>query len=77
MRLHTHAHGPKTHTLLPNHREENMLRSQGGDRLKVKLPKAARTIRVVCISGTYELHRELQIPGGDVLIHAGGFHILW
>ncbi|HVJ06960.1 MAG TPA: metallophosphatase domain-containing protein [Acidisarcina sp.] len=30
-------------------------------------------MRVVCISDTHELHRELQIPRGDLLIHAGDF----
>lgn len=29
--------------------------------------------RVVCISDTHELHRELYVPGGDLLIHAGDF----
>ena len=33
----------------------------------------ARTIRIVCISDTHELHRELDIPSGDILIHAGDF----
>jgi Icc-related predicted phosphoesterase len=28
-------------------------------------------IRIVCISDTHGLHRNLSIPGGDVLIHAG------
>jgi predicted phosphohydrolase len=32
-----------------------------------------KTIRVVCISDTHELHRELDIPPGDILIHAGDF----
>jgi hypothetical protein len=30
-------------------------------------------MRVVCISDTHELHRELQVPPGDLLIHAGDF----
>ena len=30
-------------------------------------------MRVVCISDTHELHRELKVPGGDLLIHAGDF----
>jgi len=29
--------------------------------------------RVVCISDTCELHRELRVPPGDLLIHAGDF----
>ena len=30
-------------------------------------------LRVVCISDTHELHRELLVPPGDLLIHAGDF----
>ena len=30
-------------------------------------------MRVVCISDTHELHRELGVPSGDLLIHAGDF----
>jgi predicted phosphohydrolase len=30
-------------------------------------------LRIVCISDTHELHRELVVPFGDVLIHAGDF----
>lgn len=30
-------------------------------------------MRVVCISDTHELHRELSVPTGDLLIHAGDF----
>ena len=30
-------------------------------------------ITVVCISDTHELHRELEMPSGDILIHAGDF----
>jgi hypothetical protein len=29
--------------------------------------------RIVCISDTHELHRELDVPNGDILIHAGDF----
>jgi Icc-related predicted phosphoesterase len=32
-----------------------------------------RRVRVVCISDTHELHRELNVPAGDLLIHAGDF----
>jgi Icc-related predicted phosphoesterase len=28
---------------------------------------------IVCISDTHELHREVDVPGGDILIHAGDF----
>lgn len=30
-------------------------------------------LRVVCILDTHELHRELAVPPGDLLIHAGDF----
>jgi Icc-related predicted phosphoesterase len=32
-----------------------------------------RRVRVVCISDSHELHRELNVPDGDLLIHAGDF----
>jgi hypothetical protein len=28
---------------------------------------------IVCISDTHELHREVEVPAGDVLIHAGNY----
>lgn len=28
---------------------------------------------VVCISDTHELHREVNVPDGNILIHAGDF----
>jgi hypothetical protein len=28
---------------------------------------------IVCISDTHELHREVEVPAGDLLIHAGDF----
>ena len=30
-------------------------------------------MRIVCIADTHELHRELVVPAGDLLIHAGDF----
>jgi hypothetical protein len=30
-------------------------------------------LTIVCISDTHELHRELDVPDGDILIHAGDF----
>ena len=36
-------------------------------------PKPLRPVRIVCISDTHELHRELSLPDGDLLIHAGDF----
>jgi Icc-related predicted phosphoesterase len=32
-----------------------------------------RMVRVVALSDTHELHRELDLPLGDILIHAGDF----
>jgi Icc-related predicted phosphoesterase len=32
-----------------------------------------RRVRIVCISDTHEWHRELAVPDGDLLIHAGDF----
>ena len=36
-------------------------------------PKLHRPVRIVCISDTHEFHRELSLPDGDLLIHAGDF----
>lgn len=30
-------------------------------------------MKLVCISDTHELHRELEVPPGDILLHAGDF----
>src|ERR1700733_13858503 len=32
-----------------------------------------RSLRLVLISDTHELHRELSVPDGDILMHAGDF----
>src|ERR1700758_2017994 len=32
-----------------------------------------RTVTIVCIADTHELHREVNLPDGDILIHAGDF----
>lgn len=32
-----------------------------------------KPLTIVCISDTHELHRELEVPNGDILIHAGDF----
>jgi Icc-related predicted phosphoesterase len=36
-------------------------------------PGSQEAPRIVCISDTHELHRELDVPNGDILIHAGDF----
>jgi Icc-related predicted phosphoesterase len=33
-------------------------------------------MRIVCIADTHELHRELVVPPGDLLIHAGDISLL-
>lgn len=33
----------------------------------------SKPLRIVCISDTHELHDELTVPAGDVLVHAGDF----
>jgi hypothetical protein len=33
----------------------------------------ALSIQLTLISDTHELHRELVVPNGDILIHAGDF----
>ena len=33
----------------------------------------ARILTLVCLSDTHELHREVEVPPGDILIHAGDF----
>jgi Icc-related predicted phosphoesterase len=42
-----------------------------------KKPSAARqttdSLTIVLISDTHELHREIEVPAGDILIHAGDF----
>jgi Icc-related predicted phosphoesterase len=30
-------------------------------------------VRIICISDTHELHREVDVPRGDLLLHAGDF----
>lgn len=37
------------------------------------LAELMENIRIACISDTHELHRELDVPDGDILIHAGDF----
>mmetsp|Transcript_1791 Transcript_1791/g.4527 ORF Transcript_1791/g.4527 Transcript_1791/m.4527 type:complete len:304 (+) Transcript_1791:84-995(+) len=34
-------------------------------------PKAAPAVRVVCVSDTHLRHRQLVLPAGDILLHAG------
>lgn len=32
-------------------------------------------MRIICIADTHELHRQLEVPAGDLLIHAGDFTV--
>ena len=41
--------------------------------MPLSLPQALRKLRVVCISDTHNLHEDIQVPLGDILIHAGDF----
>jgi len=41
--------------------------------LKTDPRYSGKTIRIICVSDTHELHREIEIPSGDILIHAGDF----
>jgi Icc-related predicted phosphoesterase len=34
-------------------------------------PKEVSVVKVVCISDTHGMHRQLELPYGDVLVHAG------
>ncbi|KAJ8902316.1 hypothetical protein NDN08_006723 [Rhodosorus marinus] len=44
--------------------------SEGGTAPRLESDKA---MRLVCISDTHDYHQEIEIPDGDVLIHAGDF----
>jgi len=36
-------------------------------------PRSTTALRLVLLSDTHELHREIEVPDGDILIHAGDF----
>lgn len=38
-------------------------------------PGPKKRIRLVLLSDTHECHREVDVPGGDILIHAGDFSL--
>jgi len=42
----------------------------------VAISESKRSVTIVCIADTHELHREVDIPDGDILIHAGDFTML-
>lgn len=39
----------------------------------VEIPSALekKSLKIVCISDTHNKHRNLKVPDGDVLVHAG------
>jgi len=45
-----------------------------GTNLKpIPTSRSSPTLRLVLLSDTHELHREVEVPDGDILIHAGDF----
>ncbi len=39
--------------------------------VETKLTIGPKKVRIVCISDTHAMHRNLRIPPGDILVHAG------
>jgi Icc-related predicted phosphoesterase len=39
----------------------------------ISTPKAETVLRLVLLGDTHELHRKVEVPGGDILIHVGDF----
>jgi predicted phosphohydrolase len=39
----------------------------------IQTSRSNATLRLVLLSDTHQLHREVEIPDGDILIHAGDF----
>jgi len=39
----------------------------------IRRARSASTIRIVCVSDTHFYHQQLELPDGDILIHAGDF----
>jgi Icc-related predicted phosphoesterase len=39
----------------------------------LRTPKTGTALRLVLLSDTHELHREVDVPDGDIFIHAGDF----
>jgi len=44
--------------------------------MRAQKPKCPEAVRIVLISDTHELHREIDVPDGDILIHAGDFSMM-
>jgi predicted phosphohydrolase len=45
----------------------------GTNRKSIRTPKSSASLRLVLLSDTHQLHREAEVPDGDILIHAGDF----
>jgi hypothetical protein len=39
----------------------------------IPTPEAGTVLRLVLLGDTHELHREVEVPDGDILIHVGDF----
>jgi DNA invertase Pin-like site-specific DNA recombinase len=39
----------------------------------IRRSRSSTTLRLVLLSDTHEFHREVEVPDGDILIHAGDF----
>jgi Icc-related predicted phosphoesterase len=39
----------------------------------IRTPRARTALRLVLLSDTHQRHREVEVPDGDILIHAGDF----
>lgn len=46
-------------------------RRRGEDRQEIE--RVRESMRVVCVSDTHGAHEQLDVPDGDVFIHAGDF----
>ncbi len=45
-----------------------------GTNLKpIRTSRSSSTLRIVLLGDTHQLHREVEVPDGDILIHAGDF----
>jgi predicted phosphohydrolase len=48
-----------------------------GTNLKpIRTSRSSTTLRLVLLGDTHQLHREVDVPDGDILIHAGDFTML-
>jgi Icc-related predicted phosphoesterase len=45
----------------------------GTNRKSIRTSKSNASLRLVLLSDTHQLHREVEVPDGDILIHAGDF----